>query len=161
MQVKPIKAPASYQPNLAATFPQPDIDSLVHLGGRWYFDPQGASKTVPKKFDHTNDDQLLYKSDKFEPLFADNMTSWLRAGYKDRNGELVTKDQHRPDNLVIEVTDKHIVLYSRNLPNHPTATFPDRWRMLDGNPSYIQEQSAVWRIPVSYTHLTLPTTPYV
>ena len=151
MQVKPIKAPASYQPkpNLAATFPQPDVDSLVHLGGRWYFDPQGGSETVPKKFDHTNDDQLLYKSDKFEPLFADNMTSWLRAGYKDRNGELVTKDQYRPDNLVIQVTDEHIVMYSRNLPNHPTATFPDRWRMLDGNPSYIQEQSNVWRIPIN------------
>ena len=151
MQVEPIKAPADYQPkpNAIAAFPQPDIDSLVHLGGRWYFDPQGGNKTVPKKFDHTNDDQLLFKSDKFEPLFANNMTSWLRAGYKDRDNQLVTEDQYRPDNLVIKVTEDHIVMYSRNLPNHPTATFPDRWRMLDGNPSYIQEQSAFWKLPIN------------
>ena len=151
MQVEPIKTPANYQPkpNTVASFPQPDIDSLVHLGGRWYFDPQGGDRTVPKRFDHTNDDQLLYKSDKFEPLFANNMTSWLRAGYKDRENELVTEDQYRPDNLVIKVTDDNIVMYSRNLPNHPTATFPDRWRQLDGNPSYIQEQSAVWKLPIN------------
>ena len=151
MNVKPINAPENYQPipDRIATFPQPNIDSLVHLGGRWYYDPQGGDKTVPKKFDHTNDDQLLYKSDKFEPVFADNMTSWLRAGYKDRNNELVTEDQYRPDNLVIQVTHDHIILYSRNLPNHPTATFPDRWRMLDGNPSFIQEQSAVWKLPIN------------
>ena len=151
MEVEPIKTPTDYEPkpNAVAAFPQPDIDSLVHLGGRWYFDPQGGDKTIPKTFDHSNDDQLLYKSDKFEPLFANNMTSWLRAGYKDRESQLVTEDQYRPDNLVIKVTADHIVLYSRNLPNHPTATFPDRWRMLDGNPSYIQEQSAVWKLPIN------------
>ena len=151
MEVEPIKAPADYQPkpDAVAAFPQPDVNSLVHLGGRWYFDPQGGDKTVPKKFDHTNDDQLLYKSDKFEPLFANNMTSWLRAGYKDRENQLVTEDQYRPDNLVIKVTEDHIVMYSRNLPNHPTATFPDRWRQLDGNPSYIQEQSAMWKLPIN------------
>ena len=151
MKVEPIKAPADYQPkpDAVAAFPQPEVNSLVHLGGRWYFDPKGGDKTVPKKFDHTNDDQLLYKSDKFEPLFANNMTSWLRAGYKDRENQLVTEDQYRPDNLVIKVTAEHIVMYSRNLPNHPTATFPDRWRQLDGNPAYIQEQSAVWKLPIN------------
>ena len=151
MEVETIKAPANYQPkpDAVAAFPQPDVDSLVHLGGRWYFDPQGGDKTVPRRFDYTNEDQLLYRSDKFEPLFASNMTSWLRAGYKDRENQLVTKDQYRPDNLVIKVTDEHIVMYSRNLPNHPTATFPDKWRQLDGNPSYIQEQSAVWKLPIN------------
>jgi hypothetical protein len=40
------------------------------------------------------------------------------------------------------------VLRSKNLPNHPTAVFPDRTRYLDGNPNYIQEQRDVWRIPL-------------
>ena len=37
---------------------------------------------------------------------------------------------------------------SHNLPNHPTAVFPDRWRALDGNPNYIQEQRQTWQIPL-------------
>ena len=150
MQLEPINAPANYnpKPDTASGFVQPSVESLVHLGGRWYFDPQGKNKQLPVQFDHTNDDQLLYKSDKFEPLFAGNMTSWLRAGYKDLSAKLVDADQYRPDNLVIKVTKDHIEMYSKNLPNHPTATFPDRWRMLDGNPAYIQEQAAVWRLSI-------------
>lgn len=153
MQVEPINAPADYQPksNGSLGFPQPSTDSLVHLGGRWYFDPQGNDRTVPAQFDHNNGDQLLYKSSQFERPFAGNMTSWLRAGYKDLDDNIVSKDQYRPDNLVIKLTKDYIVMHSRNLPNHPTATFPDRWRMLDGNPSYIKEQSAVYQIPINPT----------
>ena len=151
MQVDPIDAPADYQPrgNQALALPQPAVESLVHLGGHWYFDPQGKNRELPAQFDHTNSDQLLYKSSNFERLFAENMTSWLRAGYKDRDDKIVEQDQYRPDNLVIKVTQDHIVMHSRNLPNHPTATFPDRWRMLDGNPAYIKEQDATWYIPIN------------
>lgn len=150
MNVKPIEAPANYNPpkNARREFPQPNVRSLVHLGGHWYFDPQGGSKSLPEQFDHTNADQLLYKSDRFEALFDGNMTSWLRAGYKDMDGEIVDKDAYRPDNLVITVTNEYIVFHSRNLPNHSTATFPDRWRMLDGNPAFIQEQTNSWQIPI-------------
>lgn len=153
MQVEPINAPADYKPkaNGSLGFIQPSADSLVHLGGRWYFDPQGKDRTLPAQFDHTNGDQLLYKSSQFERPFAGNMTSWLRTGYKDLDDNIVKKDQYRPDNLVIKITKDYIVMHSRNLPNHPTATFPDRWRMLDGNPSYIKEQSAVYQIPINPT----------
>lgn len=149
MNLRPIATPANYQPpaNASRHFPQPDTDSLVSLGGRWYFDPQGGSKRVPKQFDYTNSDQLLYKSDRFEAPFAGNMSSWLRSGYKDVHGNLVKKDQYKPYSVVITVTDDHIVMRSLNLPNHPTATFPDKWRMLDGNPSYIQEKSNTWYLP--------------
>jgi len=146
MNLQPIPAPADYQVPAGAdrAFPQPDPDSLVALGGRWYFDPQGGSKELPRQFDYTNADQLLYKSDRFEAPFAGNMSSWLRAGYKDLDGNLVEKDEEKPYAVVITVTDDHIVMRSRNLPNHPTATFPDKWRMLDGNPSYIQEKANKW-----------------
>lgn len=150
MNLEPIEVPADYQPpqNAAREFPQPNVATLVHLGGYWYFDPQGGSKTLPEKFDHTNAEQLLYKTDRFEAPFAGNMTSWLRAGYKNLAGDIVGKDEYKPDSLVVFVTKEHIVMKSRNLPNHPTATFPDKWRMLDGNPAYIQEQSNSWNIPI-------------
>ena len=149
MNLSPISAPADYRPPASAVrhFPQPTENSLVALGGHWYFDPQGGSKRVPKQFDYTNSDQLLYKSDRFEAPFAGNMSSWLRSGYKDFDGNLVEKDEPRPYAVVITVTKDHIVMRSRNLPNHPTATFPDKWRMLDGNPSYIQEKANTWHLP--------------
>ncbi len=149
MTLQPIATPADYQSpvNAKRHFPQPDVDLLVALGGRWYFDPQGGSKQVPKQFDYTNADQLLYRSGRFEAPFAGNMSSWLRAGYKDFSGDLVEQDVEKPYAVVITVTDDHIVMRSRNLPNHPTATFPDKWRMLDGNPSYIQEKANTWYLP--------------
>lgn len=149
MNLRPIATPSDYQPPATADwhFPQPDVESLVALGGRWYYDPQGGSKNVPEQFDYTNSDQLLYKSGRYEAPFAGNMSSWLRAGYKDVEGNLVEKDEQKPYAVVITVADDHIVMQSRNLPNHPTATFPDKWRMLDGNPSYIQEKENTWYLP--------------
>ncbi|WP_083732362.1 YHYH protein [Fuerstiella marisgermanici] len=149
MNLSPIPVPAEYKApvNAHRQFPQPDPNTLVALGGRWYFDPQGGSKKLPRQFDYTNCDQLLYKSDRFEAPFAGNMSSWLRAGYKNLAGDIVEKDEYKPDAVVITVTKDHIVMQSRNLPNHPTATFPDKWRMLDGNPSYIQEKANTWYLP--------------
>jgi hypothetical protein len=49
---------------------------------------------------------------------------------------------------VISFTEKHLVMKSKNLPNHPTAVFPDRSRFLDGNPNFIQEQRDTWFIPL-------------
>lgn len=150
MKVEAIDAPESYQPSthVGLTVPQPDPESLVHLGGRWYYNPKGNGVGLPKQFDHTNANQLLYKSDLFEAPFAGNMTSWLRKGYLDLNDKKVEQDQYRPDSVVVTVTQDHLVINSRNLPNHPTATFPDRWRMLDGNPAYIKEQANVWKLPL-------------
>lgn len=151
MKLEAIDAPESYKPKTNAGFalPQPAEDSLVHLGGRWYYNPKGNGPSIPKRFDHTNADQLLYKSNQFEAPFAGNMTSWLRKGYLDLNDNKVLQDQYRPDSVVVSVTDEHLVINSRNLPNHPTATFPDRWRMLDGNPAYIKEQANVWKLPLN------------
>jgi len=149
MNLVSIPVPENYKPpKTAHSFPQPDPNTLVALGGRWYFDPQGGERTPPKQFDHSNSHQLLYQGKQFEAPFAGNMSSWLRAGYLDLEGKPVNKDEARPDAVVITFTDKHLVMKSRNLPNHPTATFPDRWRVLDGNPSHIQEQANTWYIPL-------------
>src|SRR6185437_7410159 len=69
-------------------------------------------------------------------------------GFLDLAGNLVKQDRFIADNMTITFTPAHLVVHTHGLPNHPTATFSDRWRALDGNPNYIQERDAVWRIPL-------------
>jgi YHYH protein len=131
----------------------PDLDSaeahsLVPLGGRWYYDPRGGDRTPPRQFDHANADRLYYRSNRFEAPFADNMSAWLKKGDLDRSGKLVKNDRFVPDNVLVTFTETHLIVRSHNLPNHPTAVFPDHWRALDGNPNYIQEQNQTWYIPL-------------
>lgn len=148
VEVTPIPDPVGYLPSKKAPTGPPALASVVKIGGRWYFDPRGGSKTIPKQFDHTNADRLLYLTDRLEAPFADNTTAWLRKGYYDRANTLVEKEKFVPDNVVITFTDTHLVMKSKNLPNHPTAVFPDRSRFLDGNPNVIREQAHTWRIPL-------------
>jgi hypothetical protein len=122
--------------------------SVVHLAGRWYYDSRGGERMPPREFDHTNADRLYYKTDRFEAPFADNMSAWLKKGDLDRGGHLVKKDRLIADNVLLTFTETSLVVRSHNLPNHPTAVFPDRWRALDGNPNYIQEQNQTWYIPL-------------
>jgi hypothetical protein len=147
VEVGAIAVPADYVPPTRAATNPPPLDKLVKLGGRWYFDPRGGDP-VPPQFDHANADRLYYLTDRLEAPFAGNMTSWLRPGYLDRAGKMVDEDRFVPDNVVVSFTDKHLIIKSHNLPNHPTAVFPDRWRLLDGNPNYIQEQDHTWYIPL-------------
>lgn len=155
LELIPITAPESFpstKRTMATTFAS-DLESseLVHLGGRWYYEPTKASKAIPEQFDHRNSHRILYKTDRFERPFAGNMTAWLRAGYLDLEGDPVTQDRQLQDNVIIKLTESHLVMHSKNIPNHPTASFPDRWRMLDGNPAYIKEQANVWHIPLQPT----------
>jgi len=152
-EILAIPDPADYvRPRAATPKDPPALSKLVKLGGRWYYNPHGA-KEPPKQFDHTNADHLYYLTDKLETPFAGNMTAWLRKGYLERgstkdNPKLVEEDRFVSENVVVSFTDKHLVIKSKNLPNHPTAVFPDRWRLLDGNPNYIQEQDFTWYIPL-------------
>ena len=125
-----------------------NLEKLVALGGRWYFDPQGGDVKVPRQFNHKNADQLIYLTNRPVAPFAGNMTSWLKSGYLSRTGQPVKRDQFVDDNQIIQVTKTHLVIRSKNLPNHPTAVFPDRWRSLDGNPNYIKEQDNSWYLPL-------------
>jgi hypothetical protein len=150
VEIGGIPDPADHVPPARPDGPRkpPALSRLVRLGGRWYFDPRDGAKDPPRQFDHTNADQLYYLTDRLEAPFAGNMTSWLRKGYLDVAGKLVDQDRFVADNVVVSFTDKHLVIKSKNLPNHPTAVFPDRWRLLDGNPNYIREQDFTWYIPL-------------
>ena len=135
--------------------PEPTADSLIPLGGRWYYDPrvptastrpQPAAECRPFRF--SNADRLYYRTDRFEAAVCRQHAGLAAEGRLDLEGKLVTKDRSVPDNVTLEFTKTELIVRSHNLPNHPTAVFPDRWRALDGNPNYIQEQRQVWRIPL-------------
>ena len=153
VEVTPIPDPADFiaPAKPAAERRPPALERLVKLGGRWYFDARGGDKNTPEQFDHTNVDRLYYLTDRLETPFAGNTSAWLRRGYLDHVGNTVEQDQFMTDALVVSFTATHLVMKSKNLPNHPVAVFPDRYRFLDGNPNVIQEQRDTWYIPLEPT----------
>ncbi|MFM8952726.1 MAG: arylsulfatase, partial [Planctomycetaceae bacterium] len=154
MEIESIPEPAGSVPNAKVKAAKPPtLSELVRLGGRWYYDPQNGPQTPPRRFDQTNADRLFYQGGRLEAPLAYNMTAWVRKGYLERgstkqNPTLVEQDRFVEDSVVVSFTDQHLVIRSKNLPNHPTAVFPDRWRLLDGNPNYIQEQDFSFFIPL-------------
>ena len=144
--ISPIPDRSAVEPIQARPFPAKE--DLVPIGGRWYYDSAGGSRSLPTRFDHTNAGRLVYMTDKPETPFAGNMSSWLRRGYLDQKGQPVEQDQYVPEAVVISFEGKQLVMRSRNLPNHPTGVFPDRSRWLDGNPNIIRDQSYTWRLPL-------------
>ena len=122
-----------------------DTSKLLSLGGRWYYEPLPTETVDASHLTVTeeNADRLFYKSDRLINPFLNNMTAWLRAGYKDEQGNIVTQDRLVPDNVVLVFQgDGFLTVKSKNLPNHPTAKFPGF------NPSYIQEMSRTYRLPL-------------
>jgi hypothetical protein len=150
LEIIPIPDPADYvaPANSGGGKTPPALKSLVKLGGRWYYEPRGETPEPPKQFDSTNVDRLYYLSDRLETPFVGNTSAWLRRGSLDRDGNAVEQDQFIPDSVVISFTSKYLVMKSKNLPNHPTAVFPDRTRYIDGNPNVIREQRNSWNIPL-------------
>ena len=129
----------------APTSAPPDTARLTSLGGRWYYDPLPGETADASHLTVTeeNADRLYYQSDRLINPFLNNMTAWLRAGYKDGQGNIVTQDRLVPDNVVLNFQgDGFLTVKSKNLPNHPTARFPGF------NPSYIQEMSRTYRLPL-------------
>jgi hypothetical protein len=125
----------------------PTKDELVALGGHWYFLPESGQKLPsPLTIDYTNADRLFYRDHRLTNPFAENMTAWLRKGYLDLNGRLVPEDRLVTDNVTLRFEDgKTMIVHARNLPNHPTAEFPERFR---GNPSHIQEHDYTYYLPL-------------
>ncbi len=130
----------------------PDVDSLIHLGGRWYYEPESPGQTRPTRLiiGASNADRLYYRDSHLTNPFFENMTAWLRPGYLDIAGNLVKKDRLVADNVVIEFPDnKTMIVHAKNIPNHPTAVFPERsGGMGFGNPSYIQEHNYTYYLPL-------------
>jgi len=131
-----------------------DLSSLVSLGGRWYYQPASGEAVdggiaFPLTITEENADRLFYRSDRLINPFLNNMTAWLRPGYKDAQGRLVTEDRFVPDNVVlIFKNDGTLTIKAKNIPNHPTAKFPDTFGTQGYNPSYIQELDKTYRLPL-------------
>jgi hypothetical protein len=148
----PITAPASVAKIVKGPKGnQPALANLLHLGGRWYYDlePGLTEKPPTLRVTAENAHRLLYRDNRLTNPFAENMTAWLRKGYKDLQGNVVQVDRFVPDNVVLEFKDNQtLIVRARNLPNHPTGEFPERGGK-KGNPSYIQEHNYTYYLPLN------------
>lgn len=142
----------------AASGPAPVEAGMIPLGGRWYYQP-GAGEAIPVstsgrlagtlKVTETNAHRLFFRDDRLMNPFAGNMSAWLRKGYLDVNGALVTKDRFVPDSVTLTFDGGPAVqVRARNIPNHPTAKFPDTYGTQGYNPSYIQEHDDTYYLPL-------------
>ena len=131
-------------PSSTAAIALQDGSTLVHLGGRWYFERLAGSSEVPREFGADVANRLYYLSDRFEAPFAGNMTAWMHPGYLTRSGQAVTEDRLVTDNVVATFADGCLVVRAKDLPNHPTGLFPGYLH----NPNAIQEQASTWYIPL-------------
>ena len=132
---------------------------MISLGGRWFYQPiEGENITLDPAghltsvltVSEANSKRLFYKDDRLENPFASNMTAWLRKGYLDVNGQLVTEDRFVPDNVTITFSGSDtMALHVRNIPNHTTAIFPDKIGTQGYNPSYIQEHNDTYYLPIN------------
>jgi hypothetical protein len=147
--LKPIEAPVTVPAVLkTAGGYQPTSEKLTSLGGRWYYeaDEAGAAKPARLTINYKNASKLFYRDNRLINPFAENMTAWLRKGYLDLDGNIVQQDRLIANNVVVQFQDnKTMVVRARNIPNHPTAAFPERF----GNPSYIQEHDYTYFIPLN------------
>ena len=123
-----------------------DRSQLVPLGGRWF--ARKVNGMVASEFNFKNADDLLYDGGELVAPFSGSMDSWLREGHMDQSGQVVKEDRYLPDNLVIKIEDGAMVFKTKNIPNHPTAIFPDRYGSQGYNPSFIKEQNMTFRLPL-------------
>ncbi len=120
-------------------------ENLIPIGGRWFYAGAKGETLVPKKFDHTNADRLVYHDDIYSAPFAGNTSAWLRPGNMDRSGNVLTVAKLVDDNVTIEFDSTSMIVHSHNIPTHPTGRFPEQGF---GNPSYIEEQNETFYIPI-------------
>lgn len=126
---------------------QPDASKLVPLSRQWYYlnDSGQVPPAASLMFTSKNADQLFFRvGSRWETPFADNADAWLHRGNLDLSGNLVTEDQLLPS-VIVRFDGDTMIINSRDLPNHPTATFPGYL----GNPNYIQEQRFTFYLPLT------------
>lgn len=138
--------------------PAASPEGMVALGGRWYYRPAPGERVETAsgklsgslKVTEANADRLFYRDHLLVNPFAGNMTAWLRKGHLDREGRIVSQDRFVPDNVTLGFTagSEVMVVHARNIPNHATARFPDRYGTQGYNPSYIQEHDYTYYLPL-------------
>lgn len=120
--------------------------NLIAIGGRWFYKADAEHAAVPKLFDASNVDRLIYHDNVWSAPFAGCTTAYLRAGEKDLNGNIAEHDTLVADNVTIAFDSTSMIIHTHGLPNHPTGKFPQEGF---GNPNYIQEQDATYYIPLN------------
>jgi hypothetical protein len=147
-----VAGPAPQEPTAAPSSNQPPPGRLIPLGGRWFYLEKNGETQPAAHVDFRNANQLLYHDDQWSAPFTGEMTSWLRAGEKDINGNIAMLDSPVADNVTIDIDQTSLIIHSRGLPNHPTGRFPESSSGPKGgrrgNPSYIQEQQNTFYIPL-------------
>lgn len=137
-----------------------DTTGLVGLGGRWFYRVNEGEKVEVKdgklagtlQVNKDNADRLFYKNDRLGNPFATNMTAWMLPGYKDYQGKVLNASQYVEDNVRLTFDSTGwMTMRSRNIPNHPTAKFPDTLGTQGYSPGYIQAQDSAYRIPIEPT----------
>ena len=131
--------------------PAIERNSLRSLGGHWHWQAEtDLAAAADRIFTWRDADRLWYDDGgRWTNPFAENMSAWLRAGYKDRAGNVAAEDRWLPDNIQVRFEREALVLRVKNLPNHPTARFPDLIGVHGYNPAYIQEQDDEYFLPLS------------
>jgi hypothetical protein len=126
------------------------VEGLTPLGGRWFYRTnQGEKLTLPLKVNYQNADRLYYRDDRLVNPFASNMSAWMRKGYKDLDGNILTEDRFVPESVTLTFDGSGTIkVFTRNIPNHQTAKFPDTFGTQGYNPNYIQEQADTYVLPL-------------
>ncbi len=140
-----LKEPSKHNPTPSTQ----STDGMTALGGRWFYRAKPGESTRPLTVTYANADRLFYKEATLTTPFNGTMTSWLRPGHLDISGNLVKKDVFVPDNVVLVFDGSPwMTVRAKNIPNHPTARFPDTYGTQGYNPAYIQEHNYRYRIPL-------------
>lgn len=137
------------------------VEGLIPLGGRWFYRkangedvPTDAQGQLNGQLQVTgvNAHRLYYRDERLVNPFVHSMAGWLHAGYLDRSGNVVTKERLVSDSVILRFDGQGaLAVSSKNLPDHPTAKFPDRYGTQGYNPNYIQEQADTWYLPLQPT----------
>jgi hypothetical protein len=131
--------------------------NLIPIGGRWSYWPRAGETEVPKLFDASNAERLLYHDSVYSAPFAGNMAAVLRAGEIDAAGNVATSDRVIVDNVTVSFDATSMIIHSHGIPNHPTAKFPADRESGNGNPNSIGEQNETFHLPldpkVSASHI--------
>ena len=142
----PIAGPHTALPQAKADPSPADLSSNFNPGISDYIAPSAPPQRTPTKTEHPD-----------VPGLPDGVDIDRVEYLSPRHLMVYIKSQAMPDKL-----QKVQVLLARDYYENPDKTFPEVWA-LDGLRA--RDDESGWtietNIPVSYTHLTLPTTPYV
>ena len=150
LALTPIAAPASDFPSTTQPASTVALDHLLPIGGRWFYAANAGETGIPKKFDATNADRLIYHDNTCSAPFAGNMSAYLRPGMKDAGGNVVSQFTLLKDNVTVAFDTANgggsMIVHSHNIPNHPVGVFPEPGF---GNPSYIAVQNETYYFPLN------------